>query len=451
MRSEDLFLAISSVEDSRLARSEKTVSSSKQKEDKTMKTSPGRILRNLLIAAVLVSLLAVTAYAVTGFLIFDSPEEMVTAIFGDETGFDHSDGGEKFYLDSGLAVIEPTFDRVPADATVVAEDIAPHVDAVGQSIRWNGFTLTVDAFMYDSTTKCGFVTYLLENPNGVSGYKLQPNGEIWYDGAPDPVQVNQYGYPHIIQEKTTDTCLAVTYYFKWNPKRGDDLEISLQSKVRYTPDAFEALIAEDVEELKQKMTPEEVIETIRQQMDDESFKWAFQGMTEEQIAEQCYTEIVAREVAERLEAEGTSEAITIPLTGERALEHITAGNGSSIITPISVCIDITDLDFLHTDEYENHRVHCDNMDSVVIRFNDGTEYIVFEGYTINYTFGLIELPEENVQTEVFVPPEEDPNGEGYIYVVNSHDYCLDTMMFNRIIDIEEVSAVIINGIEFPVD
>lgn len=207
MRAEDLFAAIGAVEESRLARTELSVSSRENQEDRTMKIRPTRLIRNFFIAAVIVSMLAVTAYAVAGFLIYENPREMIAAIFGDSTGFDHSQGSirpDPWGSPEGI-LVEPTFDRVPADEAVVAEDVAPYVDPVGQSVTFDGDTLTVDSFTYDSTTRCGFVTYLLENPAGVSGYKLQSNGEIWYDGRPDAVQVNQYGYSYIIQEKTTDT------------------------------------------------------------------------------------------------------------------------------------------------------------------------------------------------------------------------------------------------------
>lgn len=455
MSGEELFLAIGQVESSRLLRSELTVqapSGDGAMEGHAMqkkRINGKRIIRNILVAAVIVSMLAVTAYAVGGFLIYDSPEEMLTAIFGDETGFDHSDGGAKYFDDGALAAIEPTFDRVPADETVVAENIAPHVNAVGQSIQFNGYTLTVDAFMYDSTTRCGFVTYLLENPDGLPNYKVQPNGEIWIEGAPDVVDMNQMPESYIIQDKSTETCLAATAYFK--ATEGDTLEITLESQQRYTPDEFEALIAEDVERLKQKITPEEAVEAVRQQLGDEHFAIFSAGVTDEELIEICYSNIVAQETAERLEREGTSEAIVIPLNENQALAHITAGKESVIVTPISIKIDITNLDFLHTNHRGEHWINTDNIDSVIIRYKDGTEYTVIDGYILNCTFNLSELPEENVMTEIYVSPEEDPAGEGYFDVRNSHNYCLLTMIFNRIIDIEAVDAVVLNGTELPLD
>ena len=454
MRPEDLFLAIGTVEESRLARSEFCVSSDFKQEDKNMNMKSGTVIKNLLVAALIVSMLAVTAYAVAGFLIYDSPEEMVSAIFGNSTGFDHDAGSirpDPYGGPEGI-IVEPTFDRVAADEDVVAEDVVPHVNPVGQSVCFNGYTLTVDAFTYDSATRCGFVTYLLENPKGVSGYRLQSDGEIWYDGQPDPVQVNQYGYPYIIQEKTTPTCLAATYYFQWDARRGEKLALSLQSQEdRYTPEEFAALIEDEVEARKQAMTPQQAMDTIRQNLGDEVFAQIFAGMTEEEIAEQCYTEIVACEVANRMEAEGISEAIEIPLDQQSRLKGVTAGTGSIRISTVSLRVDMTDLTFLHTDSQGNHVIDTGNIDSVVIRFADGEEYTVFDGYILNYMFCVTDMPEENVATEIIVPPEEDPNGEGYSYVENSHGYCLLTVMFNRIIDVDEITAVVINGTELPVD
>ena len=338
MRHEDLFLAIGSVEESRLLRSEAVVSADAQKEETAVKGKPARMIRNLLIAAIVVSMLAVTAYAVTGFLLFDSPHEMFAVLFGDNTGFDHSDGSirpDPLGGPEGI-LVQPTFDRVPVDETVAQEELMPHVDAVGQSVQFNGYTLTVDAFLYDSATRCGFVTYLLENPDGLPERVLQSTGEFFYAGMPDIVNVNQYGYPYIIQEKTTDTCLAATYYFQWEPRRGENLEICLKMEKRYTPEAFSALIAEDVAARKQVLSPEEAVETIRQKLGEETFSLAFEGMTEAEIAEQCYVEIVAAEVSARLESESTSEKILIPISAQQTLKSVTAGDGSIILSPVAV-------------------------------------------------------------------------------------------------------------------
>ena len=81
--------------------------------------SAKRIIRNLLIAAVLVSMLGITAYA-AGYLLFDSPEEMLSTIFGDQTGYDHK--GVTHWTDPdkpGQVYDNPAFDRVPVEEDVM--------------------------------------------------------------------------------------------------------------------------------------------------------------------------------------------------------------------------------------------------------------------------------------------------------------------------------------------
>ena len=197
MKQEDLFEAIGNVESSRLLRTELetgNVPHATDKEDKTMKKhSAKRIIRNLLIAAVLVSMLGITAYA-AGYLLFDSPEEMLSAIFGDQTGYDHKDVTHWTDPDKpGEVYDNPAFDRVPVEEEVMQSEAAPLVTPVGQSISWKGYTLTVDANMYDKVTRCGLLTYTIENPNGLPRYEIDNNGKIWFPGG-EIFDVNQYGY-----------------------------------------------------------------------------------------------------------------------------------------------------------------------------------------------------------------------------------------------------------------
>lgn len=88
MKAEELFLAIGEVESSRLTRSELTTArpsgQREQEEPQMKKRNVSRILRNLLVAALIVSALAVTAYAVAGFVIFDSPQDMISGLFGEK-------------------------------------------------------------------------------------------------------------------------------------------------------------------------------------------------------------------------------------------------------------------------------------------------------------------------------------------------------------------------------
>lgn len=430
MKCEDLFLAIGEVEEHRLLRSEQMGSPSNvsRLEEQNMKQKrlySSRTLRNLLIAAVIVSMLGVTVLAVGGFLIFENPKEMLTAVFGDNTGFDHSDGSitkDPWGGPQGI-LVEPTYDRIPVDEAVVEEDIAPLVSPVGQSISWEGYTLTVDAYMYDDVTRCGLLTYTLENPDGIS-YELQSNGEIWHRGG-EILEFNQYGYSYIIQEKTTDTVLAATYYFQFNERRGDTLDIKFSQWAAVSPDDIDGILEEKIREIQQEITPEEALRKLKEKIGPE-YDTVAADLTEAELLDAAYFELAY----EQVEAQYTyANAITVPCQSTGNMKHITLGDGSIVVAPFCIRIDITDLTFLHTDRWGEERVCTDNVKSVLIRYTDGTEYVVEQDYTMNHLFAHAEATSR------------------------AEENCTDllTYVFNRIIDVDAVEAVIINGTELPVD
>lgn len=406
MKREDLFLAIGQVESSRLERSELAVPSREPEEDKTMNVRPRRIFRNLLIAAVIVSLLTVTAYAAVGYLIFESPEDMISALFGDKTGFDHSDGSirpDPNGPPTGI-IVEPTYDRVPADAEVVASEAAPLVEAVGQSIHWGGYTLTVDANLYDSVTKCGMVTYLLENPDGLPEYKLHSDGEIW---SGDVVEINQYGYPYIIQERTTPTCLAVVYYYQLRNPETTDLEITLSSSVITGSEEYRRAWAELKEQLMREIPEEEAIALKKEQL-GEYWDWYLETFTREEIIESGYEDMMYEKIDEVYTDEMLTcpEKIVIPEAPQGEMTNITLGEGAVTLSPIAATI--------RKQEIEN--LGESFMGLFKIRFADGSEYVVQDGYTENRVFAVTDSEEIEL-----------------------------TYMFNRIIDVKEVVSVIVDG------
>ena len=104
-------------------------------------------------------------------MIFDSPQDMISGLFGDKTGYDHKNVTHFTDPEKPGEVYDiPAYDRVPVDESVAASEAVPLVSPVGQSISWEGYTLTVDANMYDQVTKCGVLTYTLENPDGIADY-----------------------------------------------------------------------------------------------------------------------------------------------------------------------------------------------------------------------------------------------------------------------------------------
>lgn len=446
MTGEELFLAIGEVEESRLMRTEKAIrvsSLTSDQEDIKMrngKINTGRLLRNLIAAVVILSMLAVTAYAVVGYVIFDSPEDMITAIFGDKTGYDHKD--ITYWTDPWKPEYQytnPAFDRVPADESVVSEDVAPHVSSVGQSISWRGYTLTVDALMYDSITKCGILTCKLENPEGIKPYHVEATGEIWNH----PVSFNQYGYAHIIQEKTTDTCLAMTYYFQYDPDRNRDMEVTISQWTFVEPGAeYQAHIMELFDEIKQEYTWEDAISAYIAEYGQEEYERVKAESTEEEILNAGYAVLWNWRLEELYTC---PHWITISPDRESTLKNISLGGGTVSVSPISFRIDMETLEFLYrVDDFTGALwIDSGNIDSVVICYEDGTEYIVTDEAVKNAIFLVADYPEGDVQEQV----QTD-----YGYVMQHSKHCsVLTIMFNRIIDVDNVTAVRINGVELSLD
>ena len=111
----------------------------------------------------------------------------------------------------------------------VAQELEKWVSPVGQTVETDGYRLTVDAYVYDNETRSGFITLALEHDEPLDETRLQkqPNGGIW----PYMLEINQYGYAYQIPEKTTDGCLAMTYYFHTdNPAAGAVFAITLANR-----------------------------------------------------------------------------------------------------------------------------------------------------------------------------------------------------------------------------
>ncbi len=457
MTREDLFLAIGEVEESRLARLELTVRepSESETEDKNMKRkhiNAGRIIRNLLASAMIVSMLGVTAYAVGAYLIYDSPEEMVSAIFGDNTGFDHK--GVTLIENPGKpeAPIEnPAYDRMEADAAVVQEDIAPHISPVGQSISYNGYTLTVDAFMYDSGTQCGLVTYVLEDADGPIPYSLQPNGEVWYNGMADPVSFSQYGYSYIIQDESTDGKLAATYYFHYDAFRGEEFSVCLYDAP--STDTRKQWMTELMEQVRADYTSEEAIAKARENLGAEQFEKMAKDSTYDTPADLAYTylrDVLYYEQYGKTASYESTEKILFDCETSSQLNHVTLADGAVTISPISFVIDIIDLEYLHKNHYGDTSIEGSNVEEVVICFTDGTEYLVKGENVDNTLFTLMDSPNGSEMTERFVSAEE-AGGEGYWVSEYIYPQSRLNLMLNRVIDVEEIASVRVNGTELNLD
>lgn len=436
MTREELFFAIGQVEESRLARSELSV----QAPEKGKR----HIFRNLLVAAIIMSMLGLTACAVVGYVLFDSPQEMIAAVFGDQTGFDHK--GITVAVDPEKPEYPyeiPAYDRVPADTKVV-EAVTPYVSPVGKSINFHGVTLTVDSYLYDSTTQCGVVTYLLNYPDGVPEYWVGEDGRCDLAGEPEVrATVNQYGWGYIIQEKTTDTVLALRYYFKYDRWHEDGEELYLGLHYQAPGTDFASLSERCREEVRAEYTRDEAIAAAIAYAGEEyfeSFAEMFKGYKEDWKGEAAYSLLLEKRTQEQWDDGEDSEKIILDVSRSSELGCVSLGNGGAFVSPISLQIEAKKIDFLlHKPEPRPDVEIMDvlsmvDVDSLIVRFTDGTEYVIVDQGVENLVFWRCS-------------PSNDTPYEDLIKNENTQM----TVMFNRVIDVDKVEAIIVNGIEIKAD
>lgn len=300
-----------------------------------------RAARMILIAAVLTALLATTVFAYVGFTQYENPMQMLGTFFGDKDK-QSSDGQivHETYFDQEYDLVQPTIERVPLDEKTAEEDVVPYVSDVGESVTYEDYTLTVEAHLYDSATNCGVVYYTIENPNGVSGYEVFDDGEIWWPDG-EMVYFPLVGENYIVENETTETKLTVASYYC-----GAD-------GVDYLNVAFYA---------------------------DES------------------------------------NALLLPLNDGGGMESISLADGDIVLSPVALRLNTENMEFL----YDGVSIYA-YIERLVIRYKDGTEYLVYsdEPYTDNSTY----------------------SSQNYEGTVTSYT-------FNRLVDIDEVEAVIINDVEY---
>lgn len=174
-----------------------------------------RSIRTLLLAAVIVTLLmGTTAFACVGFTQYENAGQMLNIFFGNDT-YGNLGGGPVHEIVNGneFTAIQPTVERVPIDETLAQDQVAPNVAGVGQSISYDGYTLTVIAHLHDSATGGGIIYYTLENPDGVNGYSLQADNEVWWPEG-EKVQFKYcFDKSYIVSSETTETKLTVASYY----------------------------------------------------------------------------------------------------------------------------------------------------------------------------------------------------------------------------------------------
>jgi len=135
----------------------------------------------------------------------------------------------------------------------------------------------------------------------------------------------------------------------------------------------------------------------------DSWYWFEANRTREENIEAGYEALAYLKLEE---AENCPDQIIIPETVQEEMSSITLGDGAVTLSPIAVTI--------QEDQIEN--LGHSFMGLMKVKFDDGTEYTVQDGYISNYVFNV-----------------SDDDGSNHTY------------MFNRIIDVGSVISVIVDG------
>jgi len=177
------------------------------------------LVRIALIAAVFILAGSATALAVVSFTQYEEPTDMLQAFFGEDK-YSSGDGIVEYetleydgVLYEKLVNNLPAWERVPINEEQI-KALAPYICGVNGKINYEDYTLTVEACLYDSRIQSGLLYYTIENPNGISGYSISPNGMlVWPEGSPIYAGFSHPEMSYIDDSKTTDTKLYVCSHF----------------------------------------------------------------------------------------------------------------------------------------------------------------------------------------------------------------------------------------------
>lgn len=220
MKTFDLF---DTIEDASLMLQPQGVVNMKRIEELTMEKVTGKNNRRIrqrrspgvyLLAAVLITLLmATTVFAYVGFTQYENPLALLKTFYGNEEMTDF-EGGEVYVddKDKPYTVVLPTIERVPLDEEL-AEAVTPPIAAVGKTVSWDEYTLTIQAHQHDKNLGAGIIYYTVENPNGVEGYYTQFDGNLSWSGGEIMFLHGCSWENYIIPSETTDTTVSVACYY----------------------------------------------------------------------------------------------------------------------------------------------------------------------------------------------------------------------------------------------
>lgn len=336
MKQEDLFLAIAAVEDDWLLQSEDDIANHVIFVPKSRKLLP----KTILVAVISVTMFALTACAAIGFLFYDSPLEMLETFFGTNTKYLQGDAWHAGIFNRLGKAYFAGFERFPIDEKI-AESLEKKIHPMGQSISWNGYTLTVDGYLYDPATGCGVISYAIESPdhkNISRFYRVQPNGALYYHVG-ELIYANQARKDYIVKEKSNEQKLVVASYF-YNGERVQELELNLSYGTYMSSYEFVEFFDEEQRKLPKPVTSDD-IDAIIQKWED------------------------MKEIS--------PDSILIDLEAEKPLDHIQTDNGEILISPMALTI-----------QREKLGLEGTTVKEVIITWTDGTEFVVHTADTENF-------------------------------------------------------------------
>lgn len=305
----------------------------------------------LVAAVLLICALATTAFAYTGFVVYENPKEMMQAFFGGGS----SDEGAIVVDENGQTLVHPSFQREELNEEAAEEYVEPFTYQVGQSITAGQNKLTVDGYAYDANTQCGLIYMSLEMPNGFPEYKVANNGMLVWQG---PEQVwTSFGIK-IFAEDVADTRMTLAGYF-------------------YVPDYYG---------------------------EKEFSLYLSNGQWE------------------------NDPHLDIPLENVGGLQCITAGNSGIQIAPFAMVVHGDKLGIMNEGKETN-------LSYLAVRYADGSEYVILDESgeipVMNYAYGCMEMGAWN---------------DGYV----SDRYCV-TYLLDRVVALDEVTQIIVDGVAYAVD
>lgn len=115
----------------------------------------------------------------------------------------------------------------------------------------------------------------------------------------------------------------------------------------------------------------------------------------------------------------------LPLLDGGGMDAVSLANGHICVSAIGIQIRVDDMEFLRrTDTNGRLLPPCvDNIESLIIRYQDGSEYVIHMNTDVQQT-------------------------ENYKYCIGTMEGRERTYSFNRLIDVDQIEAVIINDVEF---